>query len=216
MAILRAIYRWLFPDVSALLKRELRGCNTLLDLGCGRHSFLLVPQILSSMELSVGVEVFEPYLLESKIDQRHSQYIQADVRKIEFKPKSFDAVVAIELLEHLTKEEGTELLSKMEQWARKKALIITPNEYIWQDSYDNNPAQEHKSGWGVDELRKHGFTVWGVSGWRRLRGYKGAIKYKPTFFWTRVSELTQKVTYYYPRLAFELLATKEIKETNEK
>jgi hypothetical protein len=215
-SLLKAVYYKLFPGIPIILERELSGCETLLDLGCGRNSFLLLPHVLASMKLSVGVEVFEPYLLESKRNQRHSQYIQADVRSLEFKPKSFDAVVAIELIEHVTKEEGTELLNKIEKWASKKILILTPNEYIWQDGYDNNPAQEHKSGWGVDELRRHGFTVLGVSGWRGLRGYKGAIKYKPTFFWTGVSELTQKVTYYYPSLAFELIAMKEIKETNEK
>jgi len=33
-------------------------------------------------------------------------------RKIEFKPKSFDAIFCGEVLEHLTKEEGYELIKK--------------------------------------------------------------------------------------------------------
>jgi len=214
--LLQPTYLRFFPGVPVILRRELSGCETLLDLGCGRHSFLLNSNILSSMKLSVGVELFEPYLIESKGEQIHSQYLQADVRRIEFKPRSFDAVVAIELLEHLTKEEGIELIAKMENWARKKVVITTPNEYLWQDAYDNNPYQMHKCGWSAEELRKLGFRVLGINGWRRLTGPLGLMRYQPAFLWTRISDLTQKVTYYYPNLAFQLLAVKQIPTPIEK
>lgn len=214
------IYHWFFPDIYTLLpillRKELHGCSTFLDLGCGCNSVLARTHSLSTGTFSVGVEIFEPYLQESRRKQIHSHYIQADVRMIEFKPKSFDAVVAIELLEHLTKDEGTELLNKMKGWARKKIIITTPNGYISQGSYDGNPAQEHKSGWGVDELKGHGFRVFGMNGWKRLRGPQGVIRYKPTFLWTRVSDVTQKITYYYPGIAFQLLAVKQVKETNNR
>jgi len=66
------------------------------------------------------------------------------------------------------------------------------------------------------QLAEAPFGVFGMHGWKRLRGYKAVIKYKPTFLWTRVSDLTQKITYYYPRLAFQLLAIKHVKETNNR
>jgi len=121
-------------------------------------------------------------------------------------------VIALDVLEHLSKEEGYELLKKMERWARKKVIIFTPNGYVYQDGYDNNPFQEHKSGWGVKELEELGFKVFGINGWKKLRGYKASIKYKPSFLWERISDLTQKITYYYPKLAFQLFAVKEIEE----
>ena len=80
----------------------------------------------------------------------------------------------------------------MEKWAEKKVIITTPNEYLWQDGYDNNSMQEHKSGWSVEELENLGFKVFGMNGWKKLKGYKGLIKYKPTFLWQRISDLTQK------------------------
>jgi len=208
LRILGPAYFRLFPDFYSILKRELSGCETVLDLGCGHHSPLQVCKI----PFSVGVELFEPSLKESMRKGIHSQYIQADIRQIEFKPKSFDAVIAIELLEHLTKQEGAELLDKdkMERWARKKVVVTTPNGYLWQGTYANNPLQEHKSGWSVKELRELEFRVFGLNGWKRLRGYKGSVKYKPTFLWARISDLTQKITYHYPRLAFQLFAIKKI------
>jgi len=188
------------------LKREVSGCDTVLDLGCGCNS----PLQYCEISFSVGVELFEPYLQESKKKGIHNQYIKADVRKVKLKLKSFDAVVLFDVLEHLTKEEGYELIRKMEKWARKKIIIFTPNGFVWQDGYDNNPLQEHKSSWGVEELEKLGFKVYGINGWRKLRGYKASVKYKPTRLWSIISDLTQKITYYFPKFAFQLFAVKQI------
>lgn len=206
MQILGPVYLRLFPSLNIILKRELSGCDTVLDLGCGHFS----PIYRSDIPFSVGVEVFEPYLQESKRKGIHSQYIKADIRILEFKPKSFDAVVAIDLLEHLTKQEGAKLINKMEKWARKKVVIFTTNEYLWQNGYDYNPLQEHKSGWSAEELRKLEFKVCGINGWKRLRGDKASIKYEPAFLWGRISDLTQKITYRCPKLAFQLFAIKKI------
>jgi len=197
-----------------MLKKELSGCDIILDLGCGRHSVLAYSNVLSSVKCSIGVELFDPYLLESRRNRIHSQYIKADVRKIEFKPKTLDAAVALDLLEHLTKEEGVDLINRMGKWARKKVIVFTPNGYLQQDAYDENPLQEHRSGWSIKELQGLGFEVFGMNGWKNLRGYKASLKYKPSFLWEMVSSISQIITYRHPRLAFQLLAVKQIKEVD--
>lgn len=203
---LNPFYRNIFPSWIEELKRKLSDCNTVLDLGCGCNS----PIQHCKVPFSVGVELFEPYFQESKKKNIHNEYINADIRKIGFKTKSFDAVMALDVLEHLTKEEGLSLIRKMEKWSKKKIIISTPNGFIWQDGYDNNSLQEHKSGWSVEELEKLGFKVFGINGWKKLRGYKASIKYKPTRLWSIISDLTQKITYYFPKFAFHLFAVKQI------
>ena len=99
----------------------------------------------------------------------------------------------------------------MQTWARKKIIITTPNGYLWQNGYDNNPLQEHKSGWSVEELEGLGFKVFGINGWKKLSGHKGLAKYKP--IWSIILNLTQKITYRHPKFAFQLLA---IKQTDDK
>jgi len=194
--IFRPFYKKLFPGWIEHLKRELSDCNTVLDLGCGYNSQIQHCNI----PFSLGVELFEPYLQESKKKGIHNQYTKADIRKVEFKPKSFDVILCSEVLEHLTKEEGYKLIKKMERWAKKKIIITMPNGYLWQDGYGNNPLQEHKSGWNVEELEELGLKVYGINGWKKLRGYKGSVKYKPTLLWNIILNLTQKITYRYPKL----------------
>ncbi|MFA5374637.1 MAG: glycosyltransferase [Dehalococcoidia bacterium] len=205
---LQPLYRRLFPALSTLLKNAVANCDMVLDLGCGYSSLLQY----CNVPFSVGVELFEPYLEESSKKGIHSQYIRADVREIEFVSKSFDAVIAMDVLEHLTKEEGAILLAKMEQWCRKKVVISTPNGYIWQDDCNNNPLEQHKSGWSTKEFRELGFKVYGVAGWKQLRGYRAEIKYTPVFLFRIISDLTQKITYRFPQLAFQLLVIKTIED----
>lgn len=198
------LYKKLFPSWICYLRKELAGSRTVLDLGCGYNS----PLRHCDVPLLVGIELFEPYLQESKMKNIHDQYIKADVREIEFKPRSFDVVVALDILEHLTKEEGYELIQKAEKWGRK-VIIFTPNGRVLQNAYDANPLQEHKSSWNAKDLEKLGFKVFGINGWKELRGYKAYVKYKPYFLWNRISDLTQKITFRCPKLAFQLLAIKE-------
>ncbi len=193
--------------VQYLLLRELMRCDSVLDLGCGRHS--MVPIIPSSID-TTGVELFEPHYQEAVQKGRHKKYIRSDIRAVEFPDKSFDAVVMLDVLEHLTKEEGEALLKKMSQWARKKVVIFTPNGFLHQDEYDSNPYMEHKSGWTADEFAEKGFRVYGV------RGFKSWIARffhhdddKPGL-WSRLLDMSQIVTYHFPQRAFQLFAVKDI------
>ena len=206
--IVKTLYRKIFWGGGEYLKKELSDCDTVLDLGCGKNS----PIQHCNIPFSVGVDVFETYLKESQKKGIHNKYIKEDIRKINLEPKSFDAVIALDVLEHLTEEEGRELIKRMESLAKKKIIVTTPNGYIRQESYDDNPLQEHKSGWAPGELEELGFKVIGLNGWKRLRGERSLIKYRPVRFWQIISDLTQKITYHCPEFAFQLFAIKKLKK----
>ncbi len=189
------------------LCRELRDCASVLDLGCGKSCMIQ----FCSVPYSVGIKLFEPYLQASKKKGIHNEYIKANITEVEFKENAFDAVMALEVLEHLTKNDGYNLLKKMEKWAKKKVIITTPNGYLYQDGYDDNPLQIHRSGWDIEDFKKLGYKVRGNSGIKILRGYTGRIMFNPQIFWRIVSYMTQIVTCHYPRSAFSLLCIKEVK-----
>jgi hypothetical protein len=203
--LIKRVYHWLFPPWTDYLKRELSDCEMLLDLGCGKNS----PVQYVPVSYSLGVELFKPYLEESKRKGIHSDYILADIRKVEFKENSFDAVCCLGVLEHLSAKDGRELIKRAQRWSKRKVIVCTPNGFVEQSGYDGNPLQVHKSGWTLVELKSLGFRVHGLSGWKILKRCMGQPRLKPVIFWEVVSDITQKVTYFRPEHAFELLCTWE-------
>lgn len=193
------------------LEKQLEGMKNVLDVGCGSWSPLAnVKKTFSSM----GIDIYKPSIEEIKKKKIHDKYKVGDVLKIGkyFKPKSFDAVVALDLIEHFKAKEGIKLIEQMEKIARKKVIILTPYGFTKQHSIDGNPYQEHKSGWYIEDFSKHGYNVYGMRGFRFIRsGEYATIVLKPWLFWGAVSALSQLLAYKYPSLAYQLLAVKHIK-----
>ncbi|MCX6776433.1 MAG: class I SAM-dependent methyltransferase [Candidatus Micrarchaeota archaeon] len=216
--LLRAIY-WklyarIFPNVVILLRRELEGCKSFLELGCGMNS----PVRFFSKEFkSAGVDIYKPYLEESRRRGIHDEYFLMDIRKLKFTPKSYDAVLALDLIEHFTKKEGEKLLKEMERIARKRVIVYTPNGFLKQADLDGNKFQIHKSGWTVSEMKKRGYRVIGVNGAKFLQGRGriahlrgvGALNQYVYFLWWMFSDITQLFTYHFPDHAFQLICVKE-------
>lgn len=203
------------------LKRELKDCESVLDLGCGPSSPL---QFCKNVKYSVGVETFDPYLEESKRNNIHTKYLNQKLEELDFSEKSFDAIIMIEVLEHLEEGFGLEILQKAERWARKKIIITTPNGFFAQGALDENIYQEHLSGWDNHRLRKKGFTVRGMSGAKlfysgenstdsltKNDGVFSNVRFKPKRLFYMLNGLFQIFTYYVPALAFGLFAVKDKK-----
>jgi hypothetical protein len=203
------VYTKLFPQFKDYLAKELSDCETLLDIGCGKKS----PIQFSSVSYSVGVDMFRPYLLESKKKKIHNSYVRSDIRKVEFKEKSFDCVTCLDVLEHLEKDESFKLIEKMQNWAKKKLILLLPNGFPLQDEYDGNPLQIHKSGWSVDELEPFGVKIYGINGLKFLRGECSELKFKPKVFWRLISDFTQRATYLRPNCAYQLFCIKHLNVT---
>lgn len=195
------------PNWRYRLRRTLSDCSSVLDLGCGPDSAIKYCKV----PYSIGVEQYEPYLTASMAKKIHDRYIYSDIRKLELEPKSVDAVVLLDVLEHFTKEEGLQIIRNMENWARKKIILFTPNGFLPQEhALDGNPLQKHISGWTVYELEALGFSVAGANGWKALRGEQSHVKYKPQLLFYAISQLTQIVTRYLQKQAHALFAVKEL------
>jgi len=198
--------------LSMILARELSKCRSVLELGCGHRSLLH----LCNVPFSVGVESREPYLQETIRRGIHSQYIRADVGTVEFAPKSFDAVLGLNLFCHVAGREATELLCKMEQWARKKVILTTPNGYRGSDTLasSKNQMEGLESGWDVDTLRARGFKVHGFGGSVPLRPFPRLRKITRLESFPRLlkvmSPFSYEIAYHCPRTAQQLIAVKSI------
>lgn len=203
------------------LESSLDDCTSVLDLGCGPSSPV---QFCKNITYSVGVDAFDQYLKQSKKQKIHTEYIQHNFLDLDFPPKSFDAIVLIEVLEHLSKKDGLRILKKASNWAKKKVIISTPNGYFPMGEVDNNSFQRHLSGWTVDDLNKLGFKSHGVSGFKffyhtenqvislsHSQNNFANIRLYPQPLFYLLNGLLQPIAYFFPRFAFGLYAVKTLK-----
>lgn len=208
------IRQWLVDigDASyySTLEKELEGMESVLDVGCGDNSPLVR---VKKKFRSVGVDTFAPSIKKSKKNKIHDDYKIGDILELDsfFKPKSFDAVIALDVVEHFVKQDALNLIKSMEKVARKKVIILTPNGFAKQDAYNGNPFQEHKSGWSISDFKKLGYKIRGMRGFKLIRGGEGCatIKFKPWVLWGIISTLSQPVAYFIPELACQLMAVKK-------
>lgn len=200
-------------NLVALLNKHIQDGWSVLDLGCGRNSPL---QYLKTKNYKVGFDVYVPYVKKSKHRKIHNKYIIGDLkRKLPFKNKSFDCIVSTEVIEHLEKKNGLNLIKEMERVARKKIILTTPNGFL--NTYagpEDNPKENHLSGWTVKDFKLLGFEVRGLEGlrvfWRVKKGQANNIIGNKKFSRGIIMLMQSLITHKYPRLAFQLFAYKKI------
>ena len=205
MNIFQKGYHFLFPTYIHVLRKELSGVAKVLELGCGKGSPI---RYVDKDFYSVGVDVYRPAIEQSKKAKIHDDYIESEIFSLDLEDNSFDCVIALDLIEHLTEENGVKLLELMERISSDKVIIFTPNGLVEQGEVDDNPFQKHLSGWSVDFFEKRKYEVFGINGLKFLRGERARIKWKPSFFWDALSMISQLLTFFMPSRAYQILAVR--------
>ncbi|OFV84876.1 MAG: hypothetical protein A2W26_11955 [Acidobacteria bacterium RBG_16_64_8] len=193
-------------DYRGLLRRYLRSAESILDVGCGTGAGLAR---LPNLGRIAGVDTFLPYLRGlDKSKYRHA--LRTVATHLPFRDRSFDAVAAISVLEHLSKEDGYRLVGELERVAQRIVVILTPNGFVPQRMRDGNPTQIHLSGWNPAELRALGYRVHGTGGLRGIRGEGGVPRLRPASTWNAIARASQLLVQRIPLLANEVFCVKTI------
>lgn len=188
--------------------REVGGCSAL-DIGAGTFSVL---SDLRGQLRSTAIDAFAPSVEAARAAGLHDDYVVGDVLEHDFGGATFDAVVANEVIEHLDRRTGLELLQRLEHLATKVIIITTPNGFQPQGGEHGNPRQRHRSGWFANDFRGLGYEVAGIYGPKLLRGYAGRLRWRGARFWVPVSEGVGRLLAPWPGLHYGLLAVKRLAE----
>ena len=94
-----------------------------LDAGCGRAAYR--PFVSGRY---VGVDLVHPFLLDAKDRAPDGDFVAADIRHLPFADRTFDIVVASQVIEHLETSGLEQVLNEFRRVARRSIIVDTPNE----------------------------------------------------------------------------------------
>jgi hypothetical protein len=160
-------------------------CHTAIDIGCGVSSPLTkfrpalrtlgIDAHVLSLELARRQNVHDEYVVADVVELSLAELLNR-VREVTGETK-FDLVTAYGIIEHLPKMAGWKLLDQCEALSKKFILLETPNGFVAQGPEYGNPMQKHLSGWFPHDFQSLGYTVYGTTGTKYLRGYMGEARY---------------------------------------
>ncbi len=146
--------------------------DVVLDLGCG-----IRPIDWYKPAQHVCVDAHKPYLDRvAAVGGYHCVHSEAREALRRVKPGSVGAIYCLDVIEHLTREDGAEMLQLMHMAQPKQIVIFTPNGYLEQNGPDpmgmgGDYWQQHRSGWTPGDFQEwhveyygRGFTAVWTSG----------------------------------------------------
>ena len=205
---------------NAIICKLPKGIKSLMDAGTGLGIRMERIKKHCKEIYLVGVDLFLPYLKSAKKRNVCDDYVLADVRHLPFKQNSFDVVLCTEVIEHLAKDEAVRALFNFDEIACKRVIIGTPSGYLKElpslltslilMSEEENPlldhpldhTKAHMSGFRPAELKKMGYKVFGVEGFRLLYC-------KASLFSLIAAYLTGPLAYFIPETALQMICIKD-------
>lgn len=164
--------------------------DTVLDLGCGImksttdilevidkdkyssnewrkrkiiHFLQGHPKIIKCKSL-VGCDIWSKYL---DISKKYFPVIKLGMHELDrFVDDSFDTVLCIDVLEHLTFDHAISAIENMKRISRKTVIVYTPSKFETNEEHvenvwnlGQNPFQRHQCFLSPDKLKNLGFKI---------------------------------------------------------
>ena len=100
----------------------------------------------------IGVDIYDGYLSEL---QRilYNDIVIGNILDVLPNLGQFELAILADIIEHFTKEEGLKLLHMLFEYC-EDILITTPHGFHEHKADEENPHEEHKSGWTMDDFKE--------------------------------------------------------------
>jgi len=102
-----------------------------------------------------GIEIFSPYY--NPICDIYDRVYGQDVKELLPHLKNYELVLICDVLEHLTKDDGIQVLAECKRMATKAVIVSTPFGPYPQDTCFGNENERHISEWKVNDFE--GWTM---------------------------------------------------------
>jgi hypothetical protein len=126
--------------------------DSFLDIGCGGspQTRFIRPRLRVSTDAStklVGWPI-APFILCNALQLGEI-----------LPPRHFDLVCALDVIEHLGKDDGRKLIEIAERLCKRRVIFFTPSGELWMDG-EGDPFMTHLSGWTPEEFQGLGYATW--------------------------------------------------------
>lgn len=135
---------------------EIRDCDSVLDIGCGTGEYLRAIKLMRPDIRAIGLDPHEVSLDQSGADAKILGAAPAKLYDLDV--KSVDAVLCLDVIEHMPKRDAIETLLLLKSIARKVVVVFTPRGLMPQPPAPDNPWQEHLCGFEEWELSSLGLA----------------------------------------------------------
>jgi predicted SAM-dependent methyltransferase len=142
--------------------KHIKQTDVVLDIGCG-----IYPQKYIKPKLHICCEPHAEYIEYVQKHNPHSDRVYVMINSTwdiikSFPSKSVDTIIFTDVIEHLNKKDGYELIKHAERVARVQVILFTPLGYLPQCHPNGQDAwglsggkwQEHKSGWYLKDFNE--------------------------------------------------------------
>lgn len=146
-------------EIIKLLDSLIKEGDSLLDLGCG-------PKLYSTPFKDRCSKVVTVDAWDSVNPDIVADLENADLSEL-VNSEKFDFVLMLDFIEHLDKDKGNKLIENVKKLTKKKIVLLTPLEEIWDDNHKNvndpslwcygNTYDYHKSVWTTNEFVDNGW-----------------------------------------------------------
>lgn len=160
--------QWLPPaqdgetDVFGFILPRLANCSSCMDVGCGDGKFTKKLKRWRPDILTCAVDAYKPALHTVDADV-HLAIDLRDQKQLRLLPRHVDAVICMDVLEHLKLDEAERLIRTLKEISNT-IVIFTPygfmENHVEHDAAES-PWQEHHCGIEPEWLEALGFETFG-------------------------------------------------------
>jgi ubiquinone/menaquinone biosynthesis C-methylase UbiE len=148
---------------------------TILDVGCGWGKWGSLIRTCwyrtnkgtgnTLPKLLVGADLFLPSLKRVKSHKIYDDVVLCHAAFLPFKENVVDVVLAIEMLEHIEKSDGTNVLTELERTSNNTVIVSTPHISPYREGTMGpegfNKYDAHISKWRAKDFRSRNYLVIG-------------------------------------------------------
>lgn len=126
---------------------------SVLDIGAGMGIYSIMAK--QKGQHWTAIEVFAPYINMFNLRSRYDEIIVTDARYANYeKIGNFDLIIVADMLEHMTKDESSELVMTLLQYCHNLLICFPIIHHEQHAGLEGNDFETHIDHWTEDEMRE--------------------------------------------------------------